>query len=72
MTALFSILGIFSMLFAVGSIDGPTLETSGNNWVGCFIFAIVGIVFMILALINKSKETSEIVEKPENLIIKFW
>tara|TARA_B100000242_G_scaffold93194_1_gene63424 strand:+ start:232 stop:414 length:183 start_codon:yes stop_codon:yes gene_type:complete len=56
MTALFSILGIFSMLFAVGSIDGPTLETSGSNWVGCFIFAIVGIVFMILALINQSKE----------------
>ena len=44
------------MLFAVGSIDGPTLETSGSNWVGCFIFAIVGIVFMILALINQSKE----------------
>ena len=44
------------MLFAVGSIDEiPTLETSGNNWVGCFIFAIVGIVFMILALINQSK-----------------
>tara|TARA_Y100001951_G_C11108173_1_gene165925 strand:- start:258 stop:440 length:183 start_codon:yes stop_codon:yes gene_type:complete len=56
MTVLFSILGIFSMLFAVGSIDGSTLETSGNNWVGCFIFAIVGIVFMILALINQSKE----------------
>ena len=57
MTALFSILGIFSMLFAVGSIDGPTLETSGNNWVGCFIFAIVGIMFMISALINQSKES---------------
>ena len=57
MTALFSILGIFSMLFAVGSIDGPTLETSGNNWVGCFIFAIVGIMFMIFALINQSKES---------------
>ena len=56
MTVLFSILGIFSMLFAVGSIDGSTLETSGNNWVGCFIFAIVGIMFMILALINQSKE----------------
>ena len=47
MTALFSIVGFISMLFAVGSIDGPTLETLGNNWVGCFIFAIVGIVFMI-------------------------
>ena len=57
MTALFSILGIFSMLFAVGSIDGPTLETSGKNWVGCFIFAIVGIMFMISALINQSKES---------------
>ncbi len=57
MTALLSILGIFSMLFAVGSIDGPTLETSGNNWVGCFIFAIVGIMFMIFALINQSKES---------------
>ena len=56
MTALFSIVGFISMLFAVGSIDGPTLETSGNNLIGCFIFAIVGIVFMILALFNQSKE----------------
>ena len=56
MQTLFSIIAILCLIFAVGAIDGPTLETSGNNWVGCFIFAIVGIVFMILALINQSKE----------------
>ena len=26
------------MILAVGAIDGPTLETSGNNFVLCFVF----------------------------------
>ena len=56
MTALFSILGIFSMLFAVGSIDGPTLETSGDNFVLCFVLATVGIMSMFLAIKYNEKE----------------
>ena len=56
MTALFSVLGIFSMLFAVGSIDGPTLETSGDNFVLCFVLATVGIMSMFLAIKYNEKE----------------
>ena len=56
MTALFSVLGIFSMLFAVGSIDGPTLETSGDNLVLCFVLATVGIMSMFLAIKYNEKE----------------
>ena len=56
MTTFLSIIGIMCMIFAVGAIDGPTLETSGNNFVLCFVFAIVGIMSMFLALINQSKE----------------
>ena len=56
MTALLSILGIFSMLFAVGSIDGPTLETSGDNFVLCFVLATVGIMSMFLAIKYNEKE----------------
>ena len=56
MTTLFSIIGIMCMIFAVGAIDGPTLETSGNNFVLCFVLAAVGIMSMFLALINQSKE----------------
>jgi hypothetical protein len=44
------------MILSVGAIDGPTLETSGNNFVLCFVLAIVGIMSMFLALINQSKE----------------
>jgi hypothetical protein len=39
-----------SMILAVGSIDGPTVETSGNNFLLCFILTVVGIIFFILAL----------------------
>lgn len=56
MTTLFSLIAIICMIFAVGAIDGPTLETSGNNFVLCFVLAIVGIMSMFLALINQSKE----------------
>ena len=40
MTTLFSIIAIMCMIFAVGAIDGPTLETSGNNFVLCFLFRL--------------------------------
>jgi hypothetical protein len=43
------------MILAVGSIDGPTPETSGDNFLLCFILAIVGIISFILALKNQMK-----------------
>ena len=59
MTALFSIVGFISMLFAVGSIDGPTLETSGNNFVLCFVLATVGIMSMFLAIKSQQYNDKE-------------
>lgn len=56
MSTFLSLIGIICMILAVGVIDGPALETSGNNFVLCFVFAIVGIMSMFLALINQSKE----------------
>lgn len=56
MSTFLSLIGIICMILAVGVIDGSTLETSGNNFVLCFVFAIVGIMSMFLALINQSKE----------------
>ena len=56
MSASLSVIGIICMILSVGAIDGPTLETSGNNFVLCFVLAIVGIMSMFLALINQSKE----------------
>ena len=56
MQTLFSIIAILCLIFAVGAIDGPTLETSGDNFVLCFVLATVGIMSMFLALINQSKE----------------
>ena len=57
MTTLFSIIGIMCMILAVGAIDGPTLETSGNNFVICFVLATVGIMSMFLAI--KSQQYNE-------------
>ena len=56
MSTFLSVTGIICMILAVGAIDGPTLETSGNNFVLCFVLAAVGIMSMFLALINQSKE----------------
>ena len=50
MSVLLSILGLMSMILAVGSIDGPTVEISGNNVLLCFILTGVGIICLILAL----------------------
>tara|TARA_B110000305_G_C18866632_1_gene371248 strand:- start:59 stop:247 length:189 start_codon:yes stop_codon:yes gene_type:complete len=50
MSVFLSILGSISMILAVGSIDGPTPETSGDNFLLCFILTVVGIIFFILAL----------------------
>ena len=56
MTTLFSIIGIMCMIFAVGAIDGLTLETSGDNFVLCFVLATVGIMSMFLAIKYNEKE----------------
>ena len=56
MSTFLSLIGIICMILSVGAIDGPTLETSGNNFVLCFVLAAVGIMSMFLALINQSKE----------------
>ena len=56
MTTLFSIIAIMCMIFAVGAIDGPTLETSGNNFVLCFVFATVAIMSMLLAIKSQENE----------------
>ena len=57
MTTLFSIIAIICMILAVGAIDGPTLETSGDNFVLCFVLATVGIMSMFLAI--KSQQYNE-------------
>ena len=57
MTSVFSIIAILCLIFAVGAIDGPTLETSGDNFVLCFVLATVGIMSMFLAI--KSQQYNE-------------
>ena len=56
MTTLFSLIAIICMILAVGAIDGPTLETSGNNFVLCFVLAIVGIMSIFLAIKSQENE----------------
>ena len=56
MTTLLSIISIICMILAVGAIDGPTLETSGNNFVLCFVLATVGIISMLLAIKSQENE----------------
>ena len=59
MTTLLSIIGIMCMILAVGAIDGPTLETSGNNFVLCFVLAAVGIMSMFLAIKSQQYNDKE-------------
>ena len=56
MTTLLSIISIICMILAVGAIDGPTLETSGDNFVLCFVLATVGIISMLLAIKSQENE----------------
>jgi len=46
------------MMFAVGAIDGPTPETSGNNFFLSFILASIGILTLLIVAI-KSQEDEE-------------
>ena len=59
MPTLFSIIAILCLIFAVGAIDGPTLETSGNNFVLCFVLATVGIMSMFLAIKSQQYNDKE-------------
>ena len=53
-STIYGVLFLMSMIFAVGSIDGPTGYES-NNWLGCLGFAIAGIFFGILTLANQTE-----------------
>ena len=59
MQTLFSIIAILCLIFAVGAIDGPTLETSGDNFVLCFVLATVGIMSMFLAIKSQQYNDKE-------------
>ena len=48
----FAIISIISLIIAVGCIDGP-VGYENDNWIGCFIFAITGIFFGFLTIINQ-------------------
>jgi|ETNmetMinimDraft_21_1059911.scaffolds.fasta_scaffold430179_2 hypothetical protein len=55
-TTIYGVLFLMCMIFAVGSIDGPTGYES-NNWLGCLGFAIAGIFFGLLTLKSQVNET---------------
>jgi|TARA_R110001583_G_scaffold71508_1_gene201363 hypothetical protein len=38
------------MILAVGAIDGPTPELAGDNFALSFVFAIIGVLLMLLAI----------------------
>jgi hypothetical protein len=53
-STIYGVLFLTCMIFAVGSIDGPTGYES-NNWLGCLGFAIAGIIFGLLTLANQTE-----------------
>ena len=58
MQTLYSIIFIFSMIFAVGSIDGGYNGVPMNdNWLGFFIFTAVGLFFGFLTIYKQAKES---------------
>tara|TARA_B100001113_G_scaffold114523_1_gene93227 strand:+ start:1659 stop:1835 length:177 start_codon:yes stop_codon:yes gene_type:complete len=57
MQTLYSIIFIFSMIFAVGCIDGGYGGVPMNdNWLGFFIFTAVGLFFGVLTILKQAKE----------------
>ena len=57
MQTLYSIIFIFSMIFAVGSIDGGYNGVPMNdNWLGFFIFTAVGLFFGLLTIYKQANE----------------
>ena len=52
----FMVIGIFSLIFAVGAIDGGYNGVPMNdNWLGFIIFTIVGLSSFAVAILLQSK-----------------
>ena len=52
----FMVIGIFSLIFAVGAIDGGYNGVPMNdNWLGFIIFTIVGISSFVVGILLQSK-----------------
>ena len=57
MTTFFSIIGILCLVLAVGAIDGGYNGLPVNdNWTMFFIFTVVGIISMLLAIKSQEDE----------------
>ena len=57
MQTFYSIIFIFSMIFAVGCIDGGYDGIPMNdNWLGFFIFTAIGLFFGVLTILKQAKE----------------
>ena len=51
--------GVGKSTFAHALMGSPTLETSGNNFVLCFVLATVGIMSMFLAIKSQQYNDKE-------------
>ena len=57
MTTTFSVIGIMCLILAVGAIDGGDNGLPVNdNWTMFFIFTVVGIISMLLAIKSQENE----------------
>ena len=57
MTTTFSVIGIMCLILAVGAIDGVYNGLPVNdNWTMFFIFTVVGIISMLLAIKSQENE----------------
>ena len=57
MTTTFSVIGIMCLIFAVGAIDGGYNGVPMNdNWTMFFVFVVVGIISMLLAIKSQEDE----------------
>ena len=55
-TVTFMVIGIFSLIFAVGAIDGGYNGVPMNdNWLGFIIFTIVGLSSFVVGIFLQSK-----------------
>ena len=60
MNTILSVIGIFCLILAVGAIDGGYNGVPVNdNWTMFFIFTIVGIMSMILAIKSQYNEKED-------------
>ena len=57
MTTIFSIIGIMCLILSVGAIDGGYNGVPMNdNWTMFFVFTVVGIISMLLAIKSQENE----------------